>query len=135
MIALAPNLFFGTSIAVYILVLAKNKTDTRVQFIDASEENEFFSKGTNNNCMDDEHIARIMEIFDSKEQIPHIAKTVTREKIAENDYNLSVSAYVEPRDTREVIDIDALNAELKTTVARIDQLRGDIDAIVAEIEA
>ena len=134
-IALAPNLFFGTSIAVYILVLAKNKTDTRVQFIDASEENEFFRKGTNNNFMDDEHIARIMEIFDSKEQIPHIAETVTREKIAENDYNLSVSAYVEPRDTREVIDIDALNAELKTTVARIDQLRGDIDAIVAEIEA
>lgn len=135
MIALAPNLFFGTSIAVYILVLAKNKTDTRVQFIDAREENEFFRKGTNNNFMDDEHIARIMEIFDSKEQIPHIAETVTREKIAENDYNLSVSAYVEPRDTREVIDIDALNAELKTTVARIDQLRGDIDAIVAEIEA
>ncbi|MDH8029969.1 type I restriction-modification system subunit M, partial [Klebsiella pneumoniae] len=51
-----------------------------------------------------------------------------------NDYNLSVSSYVEAEDTREVIDITVLNAELKTTVSKIDQLRKDIDAIVAEIE-
>lgn len=53
----------------------------------------------------------------------------------ERGYNLSVSSYVEPRDTREVIDIDALNAEIRTTVERIDQLRTDIDAIIAEIDA
>ena len=133
-ISLAPNLFYGTTIAVNILVLAKNKVDTKVQFIDASGE-DFFDKKTNNNIMSDDHIAKIMEMFDSKENVEHVAQSVPFEKIVENDYNLSVSAYVEPKDTREVIDIKQLNAELKTTVAKIDQLRTDIDAIVAEIEA
>ncbi|WP_198246312.1 type I restriction-modification system subunit M [methane-oxidizing endosymbiont of Gigantopelta aegis] len=132
-IALAPNLFYGTSIAVNILVLSKHKTDTTTQFIDASGE-DFFKKETNNNVLTDAHIERIMGIFDSKEKIDHIAETVPFEKIRENDYNLSVSAYVEPKDTREVIDITQLNAELKTTVAKIDRLRAEIDAIVAEIE-
>ena len=84
--------------------------------------------------MTDAHIGQIMEIFDRKEKVEHIAESVPFEKIAESDYNLSVSAYVEPEDTREVIDIVKLNAEIKTTVAKIDQLRSDIDAIVAEIE-
>ena len=133
-IALAPNLFYGTTIAVNILVLARNKQNTNVQFIDASG-GDFFEKKTNNNVMEYGHIARIMEMFDSKADVAHVAETVAFKKIAENDYNLSVSAYVEPRDTREVIDISKLNAELKTTVAKIDQLRADINDIVAEIEA
>ena len=132
-ISLAPNLFFGTTIAVNILVLAKNKTDARVQFIDASGE-EFFDKKTNTNEMSDAHVAEIVKMFDSKENVPHVAETVAYDTIVGSDYNLSVSAYVDPKDTREVIDIDTLNAELKTTVARIEQLRADIDAIVAEIE-
>ncbi|MCV6591099.1 MAG: type I restriction-modification system subunit M [Marinobacterium sp.] len=131
-ISLAPNLFFGTTIAVTILVLSKHKTDTTTQFIDASG---LFQKGTNTNLLTDEHIQQIMEVFDSKENIDHLACSIPLEEVAGNDYNLSVSAYVEPEDTREKIDIKVLNAELKTTVEKIDQLRQDIDAIVAEIEA
>ena len=134
-IALAPNLFFGTTIAVNILVLAKNKPDTRVQFIDATEENEFFRKGTNTNVMEDRHTDRIIEIFASKEIVPHVAEMVDQDDIISKDYNLSVSAHVEPKDTREKTDITKVNAELKTTVEKIDKLRSDIDAIVAEIEA
>ena len=52
----------------------------------------------------------------------------------ENDYNLSVSSYVEAKDTREVIDIVKLNAEIQTTVTKIDALRTDIDKIICEIE-
>ena len=85
--------------------------------------------------MEDGHIAEIMKMFDSKENVPHVAETVAYEKIVENDYNLSVSAYVEPKDNRVVTDITTLNADLITTVAKINQLRTDIDAIVAEIEA
>lgn len=132
-ISLAPNLFFGTTIAVNILVLAKNKPDTDIQFIDASGE-DFFKKETNNNVMLDEHIQKIMDTFDSKQDVTHIAQSVAQQKVAENDYNLSVSSYVEPKDTREVIDIVSLNAEIETTVRKIDQLRADIDGIVAEIE-
>lgn len=130
-ISLAPNLFFGTTIAVNILVLSKHKTDNLTQFIDASS---LFKKETNNNILTDDHIARIMDVFDSKADVDHFAKSIDSAAIAKNDYNLSVSSYVEAEDTREVINIATLNAELKTTVARIDQLRKDIDAIVAEIE-
>jgi type I restriction enzyme M protein len=130
-ISLAPNLFFGTSIAVNILVLSKHKTNNTTQFIDASS---LFKKETNNNTLTDDHIARIMEVFDTKTDVDHFAKSVDFDAIAKNDYNLSVSSYVEAKDTREVIDITKLNAEIKTTVAKIDRLRADIDAIVAEIE-
>nr|WP_176603598.1 type I restriction-modification system subunit M [Pseudomonas aeruginosa] len=130
-IALAPNLFFGTTIAVTILVLAKNKPDTTTQFIDASG---LCKKGVNNNLLEDAHIERIMQVFDSKANIEHFAQSIPLARIAANDYNLSVSSYVEAKDNREAVNIAQLNADLKTTVARIDQLRKGIDAIVAEIE-
>jgi len=132
-ISLAPNLFFGTSIAVNILVLSKHKTDTKTQFIDASGE-DYFKKETNNNVMTDTHIEKVMSMFDSKEEVAHVATSIDNAKIAENDYNLSVSSYVEAKDTREKIDIEMLNKEVAITVKRIDKLRADIDAIVKEIE-
>ncbi|TGK80423.1 type I restriction-modification system subunit M [Leptospira montravelensis] len=130
-ISLAPNLFYGTTIAVNILVLSKHKKDTTTQFIDASG---LFKKETNNNTLTDEHIDQMMQAFDKKEDLEHFAKSVPNEKIAENDYNLSVSNYVESKDNREVIDITKLNAEIKTAVTKIDRLRAEIDVIVAEIE-
>ena len=130
-ISLAPNLFFGTTIAVNILVLSKHKTDTTTQFIDASA---LFKKETNNNVLLDAHIDQIMAVFDSKVNVEHFAQSIPFEQVAANGYNLSVSSYVEAKDTREVVDITQLNAELKTTVAKISQLRASIDAIVAEIE-
>lgn len=133
-ISLAPNLFYGTSIAVNILVLAKNKRDTKTQFIDASGE-DFFKKVTNNNILEDKHIKRIMEIFDRKENVDHVAISVDNKFIAEKDYNLSVSSYVEAKDNREKVDIAVLNAEISQTVAKINALRADIDTILKEIEA
>ena len=133
-ISLAPNLFYGTSIAVNLLVLSKHKTENKTQFIDASGE-DFFKKVTNNNVMTDKHIAKVMEMFDSKEEIAHVASSIDNTKIAENDYNLSVSSYVEVQDNREKIDIVKLNKEVAQTVERINKLRADIDLIVNEIEA
>ncbi len=130
-ISLAPNLFFGTTIGVTILVLSKHKTDTTTQFIDASG---LFKKETNNNVLLETHIEQIMQVFDSKANIDHFAQSILFEKVAAKEYNLSVSSYVEAKDNREVVDIAKINAELKTTVAKIDKLRTEIDAIVAEIE-
>ncbi|ENQ7656216.1 type I restriction-modification system subunit M [Pseudomonas aeruginosa] len=130
-ISLAPNLFFGTTIAVNILVLSKHKADTTTQFIDASG---LCKKETNNNVLLDSHIKQIMSVFDSKENIDHFAKSAPLEEVVAKEYNLSVSSYVEAKDNRKVVDIAQLNAELKSTVPRIDQLRRDIDAIIAEIE-
>lgn len=132
-IALAPNLFYGTSIAVNILVLSKSKTDTQTQFINANGEH-FFKKETNNNILTDEHITKIIDLFDKKENVNHIAASVENSTIAENDYNLSVSAYVEAEDTREVIDIVKLNAEITQIVAKQTELRNQIDEIIAQLE-
>ncbi|WP_373826852.1 N-6 DNA methylase, partial [Bacteroides heparinolyticus] len=82
-----------------------------------------------------EHIDRIVEIFGNKEEVQYVATSVDNGKIAENDYNLSVSSYVEAEDKREVIDIVKLNAEVVQTVKRIDALRADINNIIKELEA
>src|SRR5690554_5242029 len=74
-IALPPNLFYGTSIAVNILVLSKNKTENKTQFIDASGE-DFFKKATNNNVLEDKHIEKIMKNFDDKEDVEYVAISV-----------------------------------------------------------
>ena len=133
-ISVAPNLFYGTSIAVTLLVLSKNKKENKTQFIDASGE-DFFKKVTNNNLLTDEHIDKIMTIFDGKEEVPYIAKYIDNHIISENDYNLSVSSYVEAKDNREKLDIEQLNQEISLTVEKINNLRGDIDSIIKQIEA
>jgi type I restriction enzyme M protein len=133
-ISLAPNLFYGTSIAVNILVLSKHKTDNKTQFIDVSGE-DFFKKETNNNVLTDTHIEEIVKMFGSKENIQHVAKSVDYDEIVQNDYILSVSSYVEAKDTREIIDIEELNEEIKATVEKIDKLRYEIDDIIEVIES
>lgn len=132
-ISLPANLFYGTSIAVNILVLSKHKTDTRIQFVDASGE-DFFKKETNNNILEDKHIEKIIDIFDKKEDVQYIAKSVDNSLIAENDYNLSVSSYIEVKDTRPQTDIKELNERIRRIVTRENELRAEIDKIVAELE-
>ncbi|MCG9873735.1 MAG: type I restriction-modification system subunit M [Leptospiraceae bacterium] len=130
-ISLAPNLFYGTTIAVNILVLSKRKTDTKVQFIDATG---LFKKETNNNVLTEDHIEEIIQAFDSKKDIDHFAKSVDSSVISSKDYSLSVSIYIEGKNTNEKIDIKKLNEEIKETVVKIGQLRSDLDKIIAEIE-
>jgi type I restriction enzyme M protein len=131
-ISLAPNLFFGTSISVNILILSKHKKDTNIQFIDASK---LYKQQTNNNILEENHIEKIIDVFESKENIEHFSKIVTYEDIVKNDYNLSVSSYVELEDTSEKINIKDLNEEIEKTVKKIDKLRTSINNIIAEIES
>ena len=132
-ISLPSNLFYGTSIAVNILVLSKHKPDTKIQFIDASGES-FFTKETNNNVLENKHIDRIIDFFDKKEDVDYIAKSVDYKSITENDYNLSVSSYIEVKDTRPKTDIKELNERIRRIVERENELRIEIDKIVAELE-
>lgn len=130
-IQLPSNLFFGTSIATCIMVLKKGKTDNKVLFIDASSE---CVKVTNNNKLTPENINKIVDTFAQREEEAHFSQLAEYSEVQENDYNLSVSTYVEAKDTREKIDIVKLNAEIAQIVARENELRAAIDQIVAEIE-
>lgn len=130
-IQLPDNLFFGTTIATCILVLKKSKTDNSTFFLDASKE---CVKVTNSNKLTQENIQHILEAYQAREDREHLCRLVPNSEIGEQDYNLSVSTYVEQEDTREVIDIVALNAEIQQIVAREQVLREEIEKIVGEIE-
>ena len=130
-IQLPSNLFFGTSIATCIMVLKKGKTDNKVLFIDASSE---CVKVTNNNKLTPENINKIVDTFAQRTEEAYFSHLAEYSEVQENDYNLSVSTYVEAKDTREKIDIVKLNAEIAQIVARENELRAAIDQIVAEIE-
>lgn len=130
-IQLPSNLFFGTSIATCIMVLKKGKKDSSTLFIDATRE---CVKVTNNNRLEPKNIDNIVAEYTSREDKEHFAHLASYDEIKENDYNLSVSTYVEAEDTREVIDIAALNAEIEEIVARENVLREEISKIIAEIE-
>ena len=130
-IQLPENLFYGTTIATNILVLKKNRKDTNVLFIDAGKE---CVKVTNNNKLTEKNIAKIVSEFSSRKGAEYFARLVSYEEIKEQEYNLSVTTYVEKEDTREVIDIKILNAKIKEIVKREDELRREIDTIIAEIE-
>lgn len=129
-IQLPENLFFGTSIATCILVMAKNKTENKILFIDASKE---FKKETNNNILEEKNIKNIVEEFRNRKEKEYFSRYVDRTQIEENDYNLSVSTYVEKEDTREKIDIKVLNKKIEENVKKINELRASIDEIVREL--
>ncbi|MFQ7269133.1 MAG: type I restriction-modification system subunit M [Clostridium sp.] len=130
-IQLPSNLFFGTSIATCIMVMKKGKADNKVLFIDATNE---CIKVTNNNKLTEDNIKNIVDAFVSRKDTEHFSKLASYDEISDNNFNLSVSTYVEAEDTREKIDIVKLNAEIKKIVAREQVLRDEIDKIIAEIE-
>lgn len=130
-IQLPSNLFFGATISTCILVLKKSKTDNKTLFIDASEE---FVKVTNNNKLTSENIQKILDAYTKRENISCFAMLADNEKIAEQDYNLSVSTYVEKQSISENIDIKKLNKEIEKIVEKEEMLRKEISKLINELE-
>ena len=132
-IQLPSNLFLNVTISVDIMLLKKNKTDNAILFVDASKE---FVKVTKNNRLSEENIRRIVSAVAQRKDEQYFSRLVPNEEVGskQNNYNLSVSTYVEQEDTREKIDIVKLNAEIAEIVAREQVLRAEIDKIIREIE-
>lgn len=130
-IQLPSNLFFGTPIATCIMVLKKGKADSNVLFIDATNE---CIKVTKNNKLTPENIDHIVDAFIERTEVDHFVHLADYQEVVNNDYNLSVSTFVESENVKECIDIDQLNADLAEIVAREDALRAEINKIIAEIE-
>ena len=130
-IQLPPDLFFGTTIATCIIVLKKSKSENKTLFIDASAE---FVRTGNKNSLNEENREKILNAFIGRADIDHFARIVDNSEIAENNYNIWVSSYVEAEDTRVAVDITELNAEITRIVAHQQELRIAIDEIVADLE-
>ena len=129
-IQLPPDLFFGTTIATCIVVLKKSKADNSILFIDASAE---FIRPGNKNKLSPENQQRILDAFTARTDVDHFTRLVAYDDIVANNYNIAVTGYVEQAETREAVDIIALNAEIGRIVARQSELRHEIDAIVADL--
>ena len=136
-IQLPQNLFFGVSIATCIIVLRKERCNRKnVLFIDATKlkgkdgnKNYLrgFHKNDNANDMD-----TIVNAYINRENIKYFSKKVPIKEIVDNDYNLSVSSYIEQEDTREVIDINTVNMEIVDVLKRIRELQNFIDDLTAK---
>ena len=130
-IQLPPDLFFGTSIATCVIVLKKSKKDNATLFIDASAE---FVRGGNKNKLSEANREKILDAYITRSDIDYFARLVPNGDIAENEYNLAVSSYVEQENTAEEVDIEKLNARIAGIVIRQQKLREAIDEIVADLE-
>ncbi|WP_277100133.1 type I restriction-modification system subunit M [Corynebacterium riegelii] len=130
-IQLPADLFFGTTIATCILVLKKSKADNSILFVDASK---YFKRVGKNNKLFPEHQDAILKLYEDREEVEYETALVSNEDVLDNDSNLSVNSYVAREEVREVIDVKALNEELRQIVARQQVLRESIDEIVADLE-
>ncbi len=130
-IQLPPDLFFGTSIATCILVLKKNKENTNVLFIDASEEK---IRPGNKNKLDDKNIDNILKLYKERVSVENKAVLTSREEIEKYDYNLAVNTYLETIKEEEVVDIKELNKQIEETVLRQSKIRTELDKIIKELE-
>lgn len=131
-IQLPANLFFGVGIATCIIVLRKGtKADNSVLFVDASGE---FEKEGNKNYLRPQHQDRIAAAIEARVDEQYFCRLVRNEDIIANDCNLSVSSYVEQPDTRERIDIAAVNARLTELIAEGNALNARIEEILNELE-
>ncbi len=126
-IQLPGNLFFGTPIATCIMVMKKNKENNKTLFIDATDE---CIKITNNNKLTEQNISKIVDIFSRRECESHFSYLASYEEIVNNNYNLSVSTYVEAEDNREIIDIDYINEQIDIIVDNNDKLRSSIKDMI-----
>lgn len=138
-IQLPANLFFGVSIATCIIVLRKGRRrDGNVLFIDATK---LCGKDGNKNYLRGERkenepndMDTIVDAYIKREEVNHFTALVSVDKIIANDCNLSVSSYVEQEDTREKIDIKAVNKDIVKVVNDVNKLREKVNGFIEEME-
>ena len=120
---------------VSVIIAAKNEAENLQKFLPGILEQDFpeFEVIVVNDGSKD-HTGQILESFKKREDKEYFSKLVENNQIAENDYNIAVSSYVEQEDTREKIDIKELNKKIAEIVKKEDELRKTIDEIVADLE-
>jgi type I restriction enzyme M protein len=129
-IGLPANLFFSTGIPVCLLVLKKCKKSEDVLFINASKE---FDKGKRQNTLSAEHIDKIVETYQFRKDVERYSRRVSMDEIAENNYNLNISRYVDTSEEEAEIDIQAVMQNIKALEGKRADLDKEIEVYLKEL--
>ncbi len=125
-IGLPANIFYGTSIPTSILVFKKCRTSPEdILFIDASNE---FEKGKNQNRLAEEHIAKIITAYKTRQFEDRFSYVAPLREIAENDYNLNIPRYVDTFEPEEPVDLNAVTSALE----KLETDMGKVDATIVD---
>ena len=96
-------------------------------FINASNE---YVKNGNKNLLKQQNMDKIVDAYINRKDEQYFCKLASNENILANDCNLSVSSYVEAEDTREKIDIKAVNNKLIEIVNKVEDYRKEVNSFV-----
>lgn len=129
-IGLPANLFYNTSIPTCIVVLKKHREGRDVLFIDASQK---FEKGKKQNAMTDEHIDKVIELYNNRQTVEKEAYLASFEDIEKNDFNLNIPRYVDNFEKEEEIDLADLLKEMKETDSELEQVQSDFAVMLKDL--
>ncbi|MGQ4003246.1 type I restriction-modification system subunit M [Francisellaceae bacterium CB52] len=129
-IGLPSNLFFGTSIPACVMVFKKQKNSNDVLFIDASNE---FEKEKNQNKLTPSNLQKIVDTYNSREQLDKYSHIATLEEIKENDYNLNIPRYVDTFEEEEPVDIEATKQNIIELEAKQEVLKTKMAEYLKEL--
>lgn len=104
-INLGPNLFYGTGLSPSILVFKKKKSKSEQENILMIDASELYEPGRAQNYLRDHHISQILEIYQKRKQMTNRSKIVSIPEIEQNDWNLSVSRYIEKKFDEDLPDL------------------------------
>lgn len=130
-IGLPADIFYGTGIPTVVLVFKKcREPEDDVLFIDASG---LYEKGKNQNVLTDEHVDKIISTYQNREEVERFSHKASLEEIEENDYNLNIPRYVDTSEPEELVDLDAVAADLARIEEEAKVLDEQLDGYFAEL--
>ncbi|MDU4935581.1 MAG: type I restriction-modification system subunit M [Peptostreptococcaceae bacterium] len=132
-IGFPQNMFYGTGIPAAVIVINKDKDENRkskVLFIDASRE---YVRDGNKNNLRDKDVERIINTFDNYEDVDKYAQVVSIENIAENDYNLNISRYVDTTEEEEEVDIAKAIGDIRVIKNKLNSNEEKLNIYLEEL--
>lgn len=133
-IALPAKLFYGTGIPAAVVILNKNKSETRknkILIVDAEKD---FEEGKNQNRLRKRDIEKIVTTYDNFKDIEKYARVVDIAELEENEFNLNVRRYVENGDEEVVIDVKSVWKELAEIEKERDMADKKVERFIKELK-
>ena len=130
-VGLPDKLFLNTGIPVAVIIFGKTSAN-KILFIDGSKG---FEKCGKQNRLRSEDVRNILRTLDSGAEIAKFSHSADKAEIAENDYNLNISRFVDTFEPPPAIDIVAVTKELLEIEDERIRLETEIFAGILQMNA